>query len=108
MNISEGTSTHEEYMEKSASMADTFAIDFQSDVHPEYVRLSEIHSFLYLAVLNRTQFRRAIDEVLHNTPSGRFPDTSALKAQLQIWKVANSLSFTADDISTQGSALAAA
>ena len=108
MNINQGTSTHEEYMEKSAQMADTFAIDFASSLHPEYVRLSEIHSFLYLAGLNRTQFRRAIDEVLQSTPSGRFPNTSALKAQLQSWKVANSLSFTNDDISTQGSALVAA
>ena len=89
-------------------MADTFAIDFASTLYPEYVRLSEIHSFLYLAGLNRTQFRRAIDEVLQNTPSGRFPNTSALKAQLQSWKLANSLSFTEDDISTQGSALVAA
>ena len=68
MNINQGTSTHEEYMERSAQMADTFAIDFASTLHPDYVRLSEIHSFLYLAGLNRTQSRRAIDEVLQNTP----------------------------------------
>ena len=70
--------------------------------------LSEITSVLYLGGLNRSQFRRAIDNILQTNPSGRFPDPSALMTQLQAWKIANSLSFADDETSLQGSALVAA
>ena len=105
MNIIQGTSAHEAYMDEVTTMAETFAPDFGSNEHPEYVRLSEITSFLYLAGLNRSEFRRAIDDLLQNNPSGRFPDPSALMTQLQAWKIAHSISFAG---SIQGSALVAA
>ena len=108
MNITQGSSAHEVYMDQVTTMAETFALDFGSTEHPGYVRLSEITSFLYLAGLNRTEFRRAIDDLLQNNPSGRFPDPSILMTQLQAWKIANSLSFASDKTSTQGSALVAA
>ena len=108
MNITQGSSAHEVYMDQVTTMAETFALDFKSTEHPGYVRLSEITSFLYLAGLNRTEFRRAIDDLLQNNPSGRFPDPSILMTQLQAWKIANSLSFASDETSTQGSALVAA
>ena len=108
MNITQGSSAHEVYMDQVTTMAETFALDFGSTEHPGYVRLSEITSFLYLAGLNRSEFRRAIDNLLQNNPSGRFADPSALMAQLQAWKIANSLSFASDETSIQGSALVAA
>ena len=108
MNISQDTSAHEVYMDQVTTMAETFALDFGSTEHPGYVRLSEITSFLYLGGLNRSQFRRAIDNILQTNPSGRFPDPSALMTQLQAWKIANSLSFADDETSLQGSALVAA
>ena len=104
MNITQGTSAHEAYMDEVTTMAETFALDFGSTEHLGYVRLSEITSFLYLAGLNRNEFRRALDELLQNHPTGRFPDPTALMSQLQSWKLANSLSFTRDDVSRQGSA----
>ena len=93
MNITQGSSAHEVYMDQVTTIAETFALDFESTERPGYVRLLEITSFLYLAGLNRSVFRRAIDNLLQNNPSGRFLDTSALMAQLQAWKIANSLSF---------------
>ena len=95
-------------MEQACSMAETFNIDFESLTHPGYILLKEFHSFIYLAGLDRTQFRIAIDETLQTNPTGRFPDHIALMAQIQTWKVANALSFTREAISTQGSALIAA
>lgn len=89
MNTTQATLTHEVYMDQVTTMADTFALDFGSTDHPGYVRLSEITSFLYLAGLNRSEFRRPIDDLLQNNPSGRFPDPSAIMAQLQAWKIAN-------------------
>ena len=89
-------------------MAETFVLDFGSTEHPGYVRISEITSFLYLAGLNRSEFRRAIDDLFQNNPSGRFPDPSARMTQLQAWKIANSLSFASGEPSLQGSALVAA
>ena len=88
-------------------MTETFKLDFESTVHPGFVSNSELTSFLYLAGLNRTEFRRALDVLLYNHPTGRFPDPTALISQLQAWKIANSPSFTHDDVSTQGSALLA-
>ena len=108
MNITQDTSAHEVYMDQVTTMAETFALDFGSTDHPGYVRISEITSFLYLAGLNRSEFRRAIDDLLQNNPSGRFPDPSALMTQLQAWKIANSLSFASEEPSLQGSALVAA
>jgi hypothetical protein len=108
VNISQADLTHEQYMEQACSMAETFNIDFESSTHPGYILLKEFHSFIYLAGLDRTQFRRAIDETLQTNPTGRFPDHIALMAQIQTWKVANALSFTREAISTQGSALIAA
>ena len=105
VNIAQNDMSHEAYIEQITSMADTFTLDFDSIEHPGYVRLSELKGFFYLAGLKRTEFRRAIDEILQNNPTGRFPDPGALMAQLQAWKVANSLSFTHDPVSTQGSAL---
>ena len=107
VNMSQIDLTHEQYMEQICSMAETFNIDFESPTYPGYVRLNEFHSFIYLAGLDRTQFRRAIDETLQTNPTGRFPDHIALMAQIQTWKVANALSFTREAISTQGSALIA-
>ena len=106
-NISQADLPHEEYMDLVTTMADTFKLDFESAEFPGYVSLQELTSFLYLAGLNRSEFRRALDELLHNHPTGRFPDPIALMSQLQSWKVANSLSFTRDEVSTQGSALVA-
>ena len=106
-NVTQAELPHEEYMDLVTSMADTFKLDFESTEHPGFVSLRELTSFLYLAGLNRNEFRRALDELLHNHPTGRFPDPTALMSQLQSWKLANSLSFTRDDVSRQGSALVA-
>jgi hypothetical protein len=108
VSLSELDLTHEQYMEQACSMAETFNIDFESPTHPGYILLNEFHTFIYLAGLDRTQFRKAIDETLQTNPTGRFPDHIALMAQTQTWKVANALSFTREAISTQGSALIAA
>lgn len=107
VNISQADLPHETYMDLVTTMTETFRLDFESSIHPGYVSIPELTSFLYLAGLNRTEFRRALDELLHNHPTGRFPDPAALMSQLQSWKIANSLSFTRDDVSTQGSALIA-
>ena len=107
MNISQADSPHELYMDQITSMTETFRLDFESTVHPGHVSIPELASFLYLAGLNRGEFRRALDELLHNHPTGRFPNPTALMSQLQSWKIANSLSFTRDEVSTQGSALIA-
>lgn len=88
-------------------MTDTFKLDFESADHPGFVSIPELTSFLYLAGLNRNEFWHALDELLHNHPNGRFPDPTVLMSQLQSWKIANSLSFTRDEVSTQGSALIA-
>ena len=108
MNVSQSDLPHESYMELLTSMTETLKSDFESAVHPGgFVSIPELTSFLYLAGLNRAEFRRALDELLHNHPTGRFPDPAALMSQLQSWKIANSLSFSRDDASTQGSALIA-
>ena len=99
---------HQVYMDQVTTMAKTFALDFGSAEHPGYVKLSEITSFLYLAVLNRSEFRRAIHDLLQNNPFGRFLDPSALMTQLQAWNIANCLSFASDETSLKGSALVAA
>ena len=57
-------------MDKVTTMAEAFAHDFGSTEHPGYVRLSEITSFLYLAGLNRTEFGKAINDLLQNDSSG--------------------------------------
>ena len=90
-NVAQADLPHEEYMDLVTSMADTFKLDFESTEHPGFVSLRELTSFLYLAGLNRNEFRRALDELLHNHPTGRFPDPTALMSQLQSWKLANSL-----------------
>ena len=92
-------------MDQITSMTETFKLDFESLAHPSHVSIAQLASFLYLTGLNRGEFRRALDELLHNHPTGRFPDPTALMSQLQSWKIANSLSFTRDEVSTQGSAL---
>lgn len=107
MNISQADISHELYMDQITSMTETFKLDFESVAHPGHVSIAELASFLYLAGLNRGEFRRALDELLHNHPTGRFPDPTALMSQLQSWKIANSLSFTRDEVSAQGSALIA-
>ena len=107
VNISQADSPHEVYMDQVTSMTETFTLDFESLAHPGHVSIAELASFLYLAGLNRGEFRRALDELLHNHPTGRFPDPTALMSQLQSWKIANSLSFTRDEVSVQGSALIA-
>ena len=107
VNISQSDLPHEAYMELVTSMTETFKNDFESAVHPGFVSIPELTSFLYLAGLNRLEFRRALDDLLHNHPTGRFPDPTALMTQLQSWKIANSLSFATDNASTQGSALIA-
>ena len=94
MNVSQADSPHELYMDQVTSMTETFKFDFESLAHPGHVSIAELASFLYLAGLNRGEFRRALDELLHNHPTGRFPDPTALMSQLQSWKIANSLSFT--------------
>ena len=105
VNVAQADLPHEAYIDLVNSMTDTFKLDFESADHPGFVSIPELTSFLYLAGLNRTEFRRALDELLHNHPTGRFPDPAALMSQLQAWKIANSLSFTRDDVSSQGSAL---
>ena len=107
VNISQADSPHEVYMDQVTSMTETFTLDFESLAHPGHVSIAELASFLYLAGLNRGEFRRALDELLHNHPTGRFPDPIALMSQHQSWKIANSLSFTRDEVSVQGSALIA-
>ena len=107
VNISQSDLPHEAYMDLITSMTETFKLDFESAAHPGFVSIPEFTSFLYLAGLNRSEFRRALDELLQNHPTGRFPDPTALMSQLQSWKIANSLSFTRDEVSTQGSALLA-
>ena len=94
-------------MDQVTSMTETFTLDFESLAHPGHVSIAELAGFLYLAGLNRAEFRRALDELLHNHPTGRFPDPTALMSQLHSWKIANSLSFTRDEVSAQGSALIA-
>ena len=107
VNVSQSDLPHESYIELITTMTETFKLDFESAVHPGFVSIPELTSFLYLAGLNRNEFRRALDELLHNHPTGRFPDPTALMSQLQSWKIANSLSFARDDVSSQGSALIA-
>ena len=107
VNISQSDLPHEAYMELVTSMTETFKSDFESAVHPGFVSISELTSFLYLAGLNCLEFRRALDDLLYNHLTGRFPDPTALMTQLQSWKIANSLSFATDNASTQGSALLA-
>ena len=107
MNITQSDLPHEACIDLVNSMTETFKLDFESTVHPGFVSIPELTSFLYLAGLNRTEFRRALDVLLYNHPTGRFPDPTALISQLQAWKIANSPSFTHDDVSTQGSALLA-
>ena len=62
-------------------MMDTFKLDFESADHPGYVTIPELISFLYFAGLSRTEFRRALDELLHNHPTDRFLDPAALMSQ---------------------------
>ena len=107
VNVSQSDLSHESYIDLITSMTDTFKLDFESTDHPGFVSIPHLTSFLYLAGLNHNEFRRALDELLHNQPTGRFPDPTALMSQLQSWKIANSLSFTRDEVSTQGSALIA-
>ena len=103
VNISQADLPHEAYMDLVTTMTETF----ESVEHPGYVSIPELTSFLYLAGLNRGEFRRTLDELLQNHPTGRFPNPTALMSQLQSWKTANSLSFTRDEVSAQGSALIA-
>jgi hypothetical protein len=105
VNVAQNDMSHEAYIELITSMADTFTLDFESTEHPGYVSLNELRSSLYLNGLNKTQFRRAVDEILQSNPTGRFPDPGALMTKLQAWKIANSLSFPQDPVSMQGSAL---
>lgn len=105
VNVAQNEMSHESYIELITSMADTFTLDFESTAHPGYVSLNELKSSLYLNGLNKTQFRRAVDEILQGNPTGRFPDPGALMTKLQAWKIANSLSFPQDPVSMQGSAL---
>ena len=106
-NIAQLALSHEEYIDKLTTMASTFSLDFGSDLHPGFVSIPELISFFYLAGLNMSQFRRAIEETLQSNPTGRFPDTTALMAKMQSWKVSQALSFPTEAISTQGSALVA-
>ena len=106
-NITQNESSHEEFIDKVTTMAATFTLDFQSELHPGFVSIAELISFFYLSGLNKSQFQRAIDDTLQSTPNGRFPDTAALMAKMQSWKIAQALSFPAEAISTQGSALVA-
>ena len=64
-------------------MTETFRLNFESTDHPGLVSIPELASFLYLAGLNRGKFRRALDELLHNHPTGCFPDPTTLMSQLQ-------------------------
>ena len=70
-------------MDQVTSMTETFTLNFESLDHPGHVSIAELASFLYLAGLNRAEFRRALDELLHNHPTGRFPDPTALMSQVQ-------------------------
>lgn len=88
-------------------MASTFSLDFGSELHPGFVSIPELINFFYLAGLNMSQFRRAIEETLQSNPTGRFPDTTALMAKMQSFKVSQALSFPTEAISTQGPALVA-
>lgn len=59
------------------------------------VEAGEVHESycVCLSGLNRIEFRRALDELFHNHPTGRFPDPAALMSQLQSWQIANSLTI---------------
>jgi hypothetical protein len=107
INVTQHDLSHEAYMDLVISGAETFKLDFESTAYPGYVSLPELTSFLYLAGVDKELFRRPIDQLLISTPSDRFPDPTALMAQLQAWKLPNALSFVRDTISTQGSALIA-
>jgi hypothetical protein len=107
VNVAQHDLSHEAYMDLVISGAETFKLDFESTAYPGYVSLAELTSFLYLAGVDKELFRRPIDQLLISTPSGRFPDPTALMAQLQAWKLSNALSFVRDTVSTQGSALIA-
>ena len=107
VNVPQSDLPHESYIDLITSMTDTFKLDFQSADHPGFVFIPELTSFLYLAGLNRNEFRRVLDELLHNHPTGRFPHPTALMSQLQSWNIANALSFARDEVSIQGSALIA-
>ena len=78
MNTSQADSPHEQYMGQITSMTKTFKLDIESLAYPGHVSIAELASFLYLAGLNRGESCRALDELLHNHPTGRFPDPSAL------------------------------
>ena len=62
VNISQSDLPHEAYIEQVTSMTGTFKSDFESAVHPGFVSIPELTSFLYLAGLNRLEFRRALEE----------------------------------------------
>ena len=106
LTATQGDMSHESYMEKITSQKDTFRLDFESAAHPNCVDIDEFTSAIYLHGLN-SSFRRPLDDLLHATPSGRFPNTSAFMTQLQNWKIAHALSIPQDSVSTQGSALIA-
>lgn len=107
VNVAQNELSHEAYMDLVTSMTKTFKLDFESAAHPGYVSLAELTSFLYLVGLDMEVFRRPIDQLLVTTPTGRFPDPTALMTQLQAWKLSNALSFARETVSTQGSALIA-
>jgi hypothetical protein len=68
-------------MDLVISGAETFKLDIESTAYPGYISLAELTSFLYLAGVDKELFRRPIDQLLISTPSGRFPDPTALMAQ---------------------------
>jgi len=80
---------------------DQFEVDFSDPDNPDFMRLSEFKSFLFLRGCNRTQFQRLYDEQLRSNPSGRFPDTKALMAQFLQFNTNNKMSFAADPVSSQ-------
>ena len=81
-------------MDQVTSMTETFTLYFESLAHPGHVSIAELASFLYLAGLNRGEFCWALDELLHNNPTGRFPNPTVPMSKLQSWKISSSLFFT--------------
>jgi hypothetical protein len=88
------------------SRFEQFRADFEAAANPGYVHLGELKSFLILGAVDRKQFRTVFDEQLRATPTGRFPDSTALIKTLSDYDNHHKMSL-ADPVSHQGSAFAA-
>ena len=85
-----------------------FRADFESldPTHKDHFHCGEFHSFLLLHGTDRTQFRPVYEEQLRATPTGRFPDTSALIKLFRDYHRSQVMSV--DCVSNQGSSFLSA